>query len=127
PKESWKWEDGQALELSSTQQHWLIHQEDLFLVYTRKTPENLNVIRWRAPLWMSRFNAENQRLIRDSEQVVLPMIGNGIEEPDEVALMGNFHVTTVSDQESWITVGEWLPRREARGDLLLARIHWPTD
>jgi hypothetical protein len=42
-------------------------------------------------------------------------------------LMGNFHVTTVSDQESWITVGEWLPRRDARGDLLLARVHWPTD
>jgi hypothetical protein len=127
PKESWKWEDGQALELSSTQQHWLTHQDDLFLVYTRKTPENHSVIRWRAPLWMSRFNAENQRLVRDSEQVVLPMIGNGIEAPDEVALMGNFHVTTVSDQESWITVGEWLPRRDARGDLLLARVHWPTD
>ena len=44
-KETWKWEDGQPLDLSSTQQHWLTHGEELFLVYTRKAMENQNVIR----------------------------------------------------------------------------------
>jgi hypothetical protein len=29
-----------------------------------------------------------------------------------------------SPQERWVTVGEWLPKRSARGDLLLARIRW---
>ena len=92
-KETWKWEDGQPLDLSSTQQHWLTHGEELFLVYTRKAMENQNVIRWRAPLWMARVNLEQHRLIRSSEQVVFPMIGDGVSQPDEVALMGNFHIT----------------------------------
>lgn len=126
-KETWKWEDGQPLDLSSTQQHWLTHGEELFLVYTRKAIENQNVIRWRAPLWMARVNLEQHRLIRSSEQVVFPMIGDGISQPDEVALMGNFHITLVSKNESWVTVGEWLPRKDARGNLLLARLRWPAN
>jgi len=125
-KETWKWEDGQPLDLSSTQQHWLTHGEELFLVYTRKAMENQNVIRWRAPLWMARVNLEQHRLIRSSEQVVFPMIGDGVSQPDEVALMGNFHITPVSKNESWVTVGEWLPRKDARGNLLLARLRWPA-
>ena len=126
-KETWKWEDGQPLDLSSTQQHWLTHGEELFLVYTRKAMENQNVIRWRAPLWMARVNLEQHRLIRSSEQVVFPMIGDGMGQPDEVALMGNFHITPVSKNESWVTVGEWLPRKDARGNLLLARLRWPAN
>ena len=125
-KETWKWEDGQPLDLSSTQQHWLTHGEELFLVYTRKAMENQNVIRWRAPLWMARVNLEQHRLIRSSEQVVFPMIGDGVSQPDEVALMGNFHINPVSKNESWVTVGEWLPRKDARGNLLLARLRWPA-
>jgi hypothetical protein len=38
--------------------------------------------------------------------------------------MGNFHVTNVSPNESWVTVGEWMPRRSAKGDLLMSRIIW---
>ena len=125
-KETWKWEDGQPLDLSSTQQHWLTHGEELFLVYTRKAMENQNVIRWRAPLWMARVNLEQHRLIRSSEQVIFPMIGDGVSQPDEVALMGNFHINPVSKNESWVTVGEWLPRKDARGNLLLARLRWPA-
>ena len=109
-----------------TQQHWLTHGEELFLVYTRKAMENQNVIRWRAPLWMARVNLEQHRLIRSSEQVVFPMIGDGVSQPDEVALMGNFHINPVSKNESWVTVGEWLPRKDARGNLLLARLRWPA-
>jgi len=104
----------------------LTHGEELFLVYTRKAMENQNVIRWRAPLWMARVNLEQHRLIRSSEQVVFPMIGDGMGQPDEVALMGNFHITPVSKNESWVTVGEWLPRKDARGNLLLARLRWPA-
>ena len=88
--------------------------------------ENQNVIRWRAPLWMARVNLEQHRLIRSSEQVVFPMIGDGVSQPDEVALMGNFHINPVSKNESWVTVGEWLPRKDARGNLLLARLRWPA-
>jgi len=65
-----------------------------------------------------------QRLIRSTERVVLPLVGDGVNDPDNVALMGNFNVTNASPDESWVTVGEWMPRKNARGDLLLARIRW---
>ena len=48
----------------------------------------------------------------------------GIDDPNQVALMGNFHVTHASPDESWVTVGEWMPRDGYRGDVLLPRIHW---
>ncbi|MEX2578806.1 MAG: sialidase family protein [Verrucomicrobiales bacterium] len=121
---AWTWEDGEAVEMSTTQQHWLTHEEGLYLVYTRKDASNTGVIRWRSPLWLARVDPERLCLIRESERVLLPLVGDGVNDPDEVALMGNFHVNHASQQESWVTVGEWRPRREARGDTLLARIAW---
>lgn len=53
--------------------------------------------------------------------------GRTWSQPDEVALMGNLHITPVSKNESWVTVGEWLPRKDTRGNLLLARLRWPSD
>ncbi len=47
-----------------------------------------------------------------------------VEKPDEVALIRNFHVTNVSREESWVAVGEWMPRWGALGDLLIAKIRW---
>ena len=110
--------------MSTTQQHWLTHSDGLFLVYTRKDASNARVIRWRSPLWVARVDTERLCLIRRSEQIVLPLVGDGVNRPDEVALMGNFNVTNCSPQQSWVTVGEWLPRRGAKGDLLMARIRW---
>lgn len=124
PKRPWTWDDGAPLEMSSTQQHWVTHSQSLYLVYTRKNESNVNVIRWRSPLFIARFDSQRRCLIRDTERVVLPLAGNGVDDPDQVALMGNFHVANVNPWETLITVGEWLPRREARGDLLVARIRW---
>lgn len=123
-KQPWSWEDGTPLEMSTTQQHWLTHSEGLFLVYTRKDSSNKNVIRWRSPLWIARVDPERRCLIKSTEQVVLPLVGDGVDDSDHVALMGNFNVTNVSAEESWITVGEWMPRAGYRGDVLLARIRW---
>ncbi|NLY02676.1 MAG: exo-alpha-sialidase [Rhodopirellula sp.] len=124
PKQPWAWDDGEPLVLSTTQQHWLPHSEALWLVYTRKDASNLNVIRWRSPLWMAQVDTDTLRLRRDTERVVLPLVGDGVAAPDRVALMGNFHTTNVSPGESWVTAGEWQPRNGVRGDLLLARIRW---
>lgn len=123
-KKAWAYDDGEQLTLSTTQQHWMTHSDGLYLVYTRKDASNENVIRWRSPLWTARVDPEKLCLIRETERVVLPLVGDGIESPDDVALMGNFHVTNVSPDESWVTVGEWMPRRQARGDVLLSRIGW---
>ncbi len=123
-KTAWAWDDGTPIGMSTTQQHWLTHSNGLFLVYTRKDASNTNVIRWRSPLWVARVDTERMCLIRDTERVILPLVGDGVNAADRVALMGNFHVTNVSPTESLITVGEWMPRGGAKGDLLLARIRW---
>jgi len=123
-KRSWKWDDDTPLEMSTTQQHWLTHSDGLFLVYSRKDASNENVIRWRSPLWVARVDVEKRCLIKSTEQIVLPLVGDGVGDPDKVALMGNFNVTHASPDESWITVGEWMPRNGYRGDVLLARIRW---
>lgn len=124
PKQPWCWDDGAPLDMSTTQQHWLTHSDALFLVYTRKDASNVNVIRWRAPLWLAQVDPKTLRLRRDTERVVLPLVGDGVKDPDKVALMGNFHITNASRDESWVTVGEWQPRNGINGDLLLARIRW---
>ena len=123
-KKAWSWDDGTPLEMSTTQQHWLTHSDGLFLVYTRKDASDTNVIRWRSPLWVAQVDVENRCLIKSTEQIVLPLVGDGVAEPDQVALMGNFDVTNVSPNESWVTVGECLPRHGYRGNVLLARIQW---
>jgi len=124
PKKPWVWDNGAPVKMSTTQQHWLTHSDGLFLVYTRKDKSNTGIIRWRAPLYVAQVDVLTQRLIRSTERVVLPLVGDGVNDPDNVALMGNFNVTNAGPDESWVTVGEWMPRKNARGDLLLARIRW---
>lgn len=123
-KRAWTWEDGTPIDMSTTQQHWLTHSDGLFLVYSRKDDSNEKVIRWRSPLWVAQVDTARRCLIKSSEQVVLPLVGDGINDANQVALMGNFHVTHASADESWVTVGEWMPRDGYRGDVLLARIRW---
>lgn len=124
PKQAWAWDDGEPLTMSTTQQHWLAHSEGLFLVYTRKDATNVNVPRWRSPLWLARVDLRTRRLLRATERIVLPLVGDGVNAPDEVAYSGNFHPVNASADESWVTDGEMLPKRGWKGDLLLARIRW---
>ena len=123
PARQWSWDDGQPLAMSTTQQHWLTHSAGLFLSYTRKGVENANVMRWRAPLYLAEVDPVTLRLVRKTERVVFPLIGDGINDPTHVAHYGNFHVNNVNEKESWISAGEVIPAN-FRGDLLLARIRW---
>lgn len=120
----WSFDNGELLEMSSTQQRWLTHSDELFLVYTRKTADNPGVARWRAPLFVAQVDTKRNCLLRATEQVVLPLIGDGHAPGDVVARMGNFHIVNATPQESWITVGEEMPNNSWRGDTLLARIRW---
>jgi hypothetical protein len=123
-KQPWCWDDGTPLEMSTTQQHWLPHSEALHLVYTRKDASNVKVMRWRSPLFMAQVDLKTLRLIRDTERVVLPLEGDGVNAPDEVPLMGNFQTTNISPNESWVTDGGMLPKNGFKGDLLLGKIRW---
>jgi len=120
----WCWDDGEPLSMSTTQQHWLSHSDALFLVYTRRDATNERVMRWRAPLWVAQMKAAKLALLRDTEQIVFPMVGDGVNDPEGVARMGNFHTVAVTEQLSLVTVAEEFPRNQWRGDTLVARVRW---
>lgn len=119
----WVWENGEALTMSTTQQHWLVHSDALYLVYTRKAEANANVMRWRAPLYLAQVDRATMRLRRETERIVFPLLGDGINDPTNVPHYGNFHVGNINAEEAWITCGEVIPSN-FRGDMLLARVKW---
>ena len=95
----WTFDDGSDLGNYNTQQHWVSHSDGLFLVYTRRGANNDHVTRHRAPLFMARIDPESLRVIRSSEQILVPEFG---------ARLGNFGVTEVSENETWVNVTEWM-------------------
>jgi hypothetical protein len=84
---------------------------------------------------MAEVDPATLRVIRKTERIVFPQNG---------ARMGNFNLVNVSDDEVWITSGEWLQGKFSHskkgdlfwvdrkdfnyiryiGDLLLARVYW---
>ena len=120
---AWAWEDGNALTMSTTQQHWMTHGKDLYLVYTRKAEDNANVMRWRAPLYLAKVNRSTMHLMQQTERIVFPLVGDGINSPKLVPQYGNFHVTNIGNNESWITSGEVI-QANFKGDMLMGRVTW---
>lgn len=97
--EPWRFDDGEDLGNYNTQQHWVSHSSGLYLVYTRRGADNDHVFRHRAPLFMARVDPETLRVQRATERVLIPEKG---------ARLGNFGVTVVSSEETWVTVTEWM-------------------
>lgn len=122
PMRPWAFDDGSDLGNYNTQQHWVTHSDALFLVYTRRGANNDHVFRHRAPLFMAQVDPEKLCVIRDTEQVLVPERG---------ARLGNFGVTTVKENETWVTVSEWMQPKGVEkygsdGSVFVARIHWKT-
>ncbi len=101
PAQPWCWDDGTNLGNYNTQQHWVTHSNGLFLVYTRRGANNDHVFRHRAPLFMAQVDPVTLRIRRDTERIVVPERG---------ARLGNFGVTIVSPEETWVTVTEWMQK-----------------
>lgn len=118
----WRWQDGTEVEMSSTQQHWLTLGGKLHLVYTRRNEENEKVVRWRAPVFIAEVAPDQRCLLRHTEQVALPLVGDGVNAPQEVPFSGNFHPLALSQTEAIITDGEMLPSQDFCGDTILARL-----
>lgn len=95
----WTFDDGTDLGNYNTQQHWVTHSGRLFLVYTRRGADNDHVFRHRAPLFIAEVDPDKLQVIRDTEQVLVPEKG---------ARLGNFGVTDIGDNETWVTVTEWM-------------------
>jgi hypothetical protein len=116
----WTFDDGAELGSYNTQQHWVVHSGGLFLVYTRRGADNDQVFRHRAPLFMARVDPDRLCVIRATERVLVPERG---------ARLGNFGVTAVSPEETWVTAAEWMQPRgvEKRGSdnsVWVAKIKW---
>ena len=87
----WTWDDGSDLGNYNTQQHWVTHDDALFLVYTRRGADNDHVFRHRAPLFIGQVDTEKLCVLRATERVLVPQRG---------ARLGNFGVTEVSANET---------------------------
>jgi len=130
PIEPWKFDDGSDLGNYNTQQHWVTHSDALYLVYTRKGANNDHVFRHRAPLFMGQVDTKTLRVIRATEQILVPERG---------ARLGNFGVTQVSPHETWVTVAEWMQtwgpnhimpvdnKYGSDGSVWVARIAWNRE
>lgn len=95
----WTFDDGSDLGNYNTQQHWVTHAKGLFLVYTRRGAGNDHVFRHRAPLFIAQVDPDRLHVVRATEQILVPENG---------ARLGNFGVTEVSPNETWVTVTEWM-------------------
>jgi lysophospholipase L1-like esterase len=99
PIQSWQFEDGSELGNYNTQQHWVSHHKGLYLVYNRTGLNNDHIVRHRAPLVMAQVNPETLKVIRATERILVPERG---------VRLGNFAITEVSENETWVTVAEWM-------------------
>ncbi|NLX95591.1 MAG: molybdopterin-guanine dinucleotide biosynthesis protein MobB [Rhodopirellula sp.] len=95
----WTFDDGTELGSYNTQQHWVVHNKAIFLVYTRRGANNDHVFRHRAPLLMAQVDPQRLCVIRSTERVLVPERG---------ARLGNFGVTDVLPGETWVTAAEWM-------------------
>lgn len=118
----WTFDDGQELGNYNTQQHWITHSDGLFLVYNRRGANNDHVFRHRAPLFMAQVDPERLVVLRDTEKIVAPERG---------ARLGNFGVTNVTQNETWVTVAEAMrnipdhpEKLTADGSLYVTRLKW---
>jgi hypothetical protein len=116
----WTFDDGEPLGNYNTQQHWVVHTDALYLVYTRRGANNGHVFRHRAPLFMARVDTERLRVVRETERVLVPERG---------ARLGNFGVTDVNENETWVSVAEWMQpegveKHGSDGSVYVARIGW---
>lgn len=100
-QKKWCWTDGSDLGNYNTQQHWVTHRDRLYLVYTRKGANNDHVFRHRAPLFMAEVDQATLTVKRETERVLVPERG---------ARLGNFAVCEVSENETWVTVAEWMQK-----------------
>ncbi len=112
----WSWDNGEAIAMEQTMTKFISRPDGLFLVYTRVTNDNNNVFRNRAPLFIAKIDTENLCLMQKTESIVLG--NNGFP-------LGNFSVSSVKPDETWIISQEW----DRNGQVidcnnLLGRILW---
>ena len=120
PVRAWTFDDGSDLGSYNTQQHWVTHSDGLFLVYTRRGAKNDHVFRHRAPLFMAQVDPVRLVILRSTERVLVAERGAGL---------GNFGVTQVSPDETWVITTEWMQpetasRHGSDNSVFVVKLHW---
>ncbi len=127
PIQPWRFDDGADLGNYNTQQHWVTSGKKLYLAYNRSGAHNDHVFRHRAPLFMAEVDTEKLAVKRATEAILVPERG---------ARLGNFAVCEVSEDETWVTVSEWMQSHSpniiippdnafgADNSVYVARIRW---
>jgi lysophospholipase L1-like esterase len=120
PIQAWTFDDGTDLGSYNTQQHWLVHDQALFLCYTRRGANNDHIARNRAPLFIAQVDPVKKQVMRSTEKILIPERG---------VMLGNFGAAPVSANESWVTDAEYymgnVPHaRGANGSIFAARVQW---
>ena len=120
PVQPWTFDDGLDLGSYNTQQHWLVHDQGLFLGYTRRGANNDHIARNRAPIFLAQVDPAKIRVIRATEKVLMPERG---------VMLGNFGAAAITPNESWVTDAEYMAEgkvhpRGANGSVFAARVKW---
>ena len=116
----WTFDDGKELGSYNTQQHWLVHDQALFLCYTRRGADNDHIMRNRAPLFIGQVDPEKKHVIRSTEKILIPERG---------VMLGNFGAAAINANESWVTDAEYYFGTEphpkgANNSVFAARVKW---
>lgn len=117
----WRFDDDTPLVTSTTQQHFLRFGGALHLTYVRNNGQNAGVTRFRAPIYICRIDTTSMRLIRDTEQVLIPLDGDW-RRPDTVLFGGNFMPCSLSENEALLAEGAIRPKPTYTGITRIARI-----
>ncbi|MES2691963.1 MAG: exo-alpha-sialidase [Verrucomicrobiota bacterium] len=117
PFTEWTFDDGKVLGSYNTQQHWVSHGDQLYLVYTRRGANNDHVMRHRAPLFIAQVDPEKLHILRATERVLVP--------ESDADIGAGFGVLDVNPTETWVITSE-IPTKGTRNynRVLLARIVW---
>lgn len=120
PVQPWTFDDGSDLGSYNTQQHWLVHDQGLFLSYTRRGANNDHIVRNRAPIFLAQVDPAKKHVIRATEKVLIPERG---------VMLGNFGAAAITPNESWVTDAEYMAEgkvhpRGANGSVFAARVQW---
>lgn len=119
PTVEWKFDDGKPVGTYCTQQHWIMHGDCLYLIYTRRGANNNHVFRNRAPIFIAQVDPEKLHVILATEQILMPETG--------VDLGGGYAPFDVNEKETWGISNEMaFPKgcEDEPNRILLAKIIW---
>ena len=89
----WGFDDGTPVKTGSTQQHWAVVGDRLYLAYTRDLGTNSDLMRFRAPILLAEVNPDDRCLLHSTEVDLFPRKPRDGKD----GLLGNFHICSLPD------------------------------